>query len=354
MRKRSWIAVATLAVVTGAVVYLSVPFAKAVTPATSQSWQVATHWPAQVHEAVATQAKTMEADAVIALHGDQLVAQSGDVTALTNVASVRKSIISALFGIATAKGLVSLDDTLEQLQIDEMQHPLTADEKKATVRDLLQAQSGVYLPSIGESAGMVEKKPKRGSHPPGTFFYYNNWDFNALGVIFEKQTGLALGDAFHEWIAKPTGMQHFDPSHVVYETSEETEMRMYRFYLSAEDLARFGSLYLTDGKWQGQPIIPAPWIEESFTAYNPNDTQTNFYDGYGYLWWIDKETETVWAEGSGGQYLIVDRKHNLVVVTRNNTGASPLGSQWYRWFGQESLREEPLAIRETLLTYMPK
>ena len=56
---------------------------------------------------------------------------------------------------------------------------------------------------------MKKNRPARGSHAPGTFRYYNNWDFNVLGTIFEKRTGLKIGEAFYQRIAKPIGMQDF-------------------------------------------------------------------------------------------------------------------------------------------------
>lgn len=56
---------------------------------------------------------------------------------------------------------------------------------------------------------MIDRKPARGSFGPGEEFYYNNWDFNVLGTIFETETGIALGVAFNQWIAQPLGMQDF-------------------------------------------------------------------------------------------------------------------------------------------------
>ncbi|MDH4271900.1 MAG: serine hydrolase, partial [Candidatus Aminicenantes bacterium] len=75
----------------------------------------------------------------------------------------------------------------------------------AAVSDLLKSRSGVYHEAAAESEDMVETRPTRGSHPHDTFFYYNNWDFNALGTIFEKVTGAKIFEAFKREIAEPIG-----------------------------------------------------------------------------------------------------------------------------------------------------
>lgn len=72
---------------------------------------------------------------------------------------------------------------MAELGIDDNEPRLTDEEKRATVHDLLKARSGVYHPALYETARMKEKRPPRHSHASGTFWYYNNWDFNVLGTI---------------------------------------------------------------------------------------------------------------------------------------------------------------------------
>jgi CubicO group peptidase (beta-lactamase class C family) len=148
--------------------------------------------------------------AMIVQHG-VVVAAWGDVAHRSNLHSCRKSLLNSLIGIAVADGKINLDDTLEKLGIDDKKPSLTAAEKQATVRDLLEARSGVYHPTAYETKGMMEQKPARGSHAPGTFWYYNNWDFNTLGYIYEQATGAKIFDAFYRQIAQPIGMQDFRP-----------------------------------------------------------------------------------------------------------------------------------------------
>lgn len=280
-----------------------------------------------------------ETDALQVMLGEELLVSWGEVDARTNAASVRKSLVSGLFGIAIDKGLLDPNETLKTLGIQEEATPLSATEETATVLDLLKARSGVYLPAIGESPGMIDRKPARGSFGPGEEFYYNNWDFNVLGTIFETETGIALGAAFNQWIAQPLGMQDFQASDVRYQEETYTDHRMYRFYISARDLARFGSLYANEGRWQGKQVIPETWITDTFTKYSEVPYASNV-DGYGYLWWIDSQKSRFWAEGSGGQYLIVDPQRKLVMVARNDTSIGLLGYNFHNPFAIATPFEE--------------
>ena len=114
--------------------------------------------------------------------------------------SVRKSLLSALIGIAVGERRIGLDQTLAQLGIDDVPPPLTAEEKQATVQDLLESRSGVYHVALYETDGERLNRPARGSHPPGTFWYYNTWDPNALGAIYEHATGQAR--AYRTWACR--------------------------------------------------------------------------------------------------------------------------------------------------------
>src|ERR1700752_1354412 len=151
--------------------------------------------------------------AVFAVVDGHVLVAWGEVERRLECHSVRKSLMNALLGMAVARGKLALDSKLADLGIDDLQ-PLTDVEKRATVRDLLGARSGVYHPAAKEPADMRAERPARGSHAPGEFFFYNNWDFNVLGTIFERATGTSVGAGFREWIATPLGMQDFRPEDV--------------------------------------------------------------------------------------------------------------------------------------------
>jgi len=199
--------------------------------------------------------------------------------------SIRKPMLSALYGFYVADGTIDLDATLAELGIDDSPVSLTNEEKQATVRQLLQGRSGVYIPAAAEVESMRAARPERGSHEPGTAFYYNNFGFNVAGTIFRELTGKDIFEEFERLIAEPIGMQDFDPDTCDYAYEEQfSEHPAYRFRISARDLARFGILYLNGGAWEGKQIIPADWVEESTTPYSDVDQRVGA--GFGYMWGI--------------------------------------------------------------------
>ena len=261
--------------------------------------------------------------AVMVIEHGLVVAQWGDTAARTPLASVRKSLLSALIGIAVARHQIDLDATLDALHINDSAPSLSAEEKAATVRDLLEARSGVYHPACYESRWMAKLRPLRYSHKPDTFWYYNNWDFNTLGAIYVQATGASIFGAFEREIARPIGMQDYRPSDGRYFTCNASVYPAYPFHMSARDLARFALLYLNHGMWNGRQIVPAQWVEDSVQPYS----QSGFGPGYGYLWWtgfadnnvapiVKLPVGTFFAWGFGGQFAFVIPADDLVVVSR--------------------------------------
>lgn len=150
--------------------------------------------------------------AVMVVFDGAVLAHWGEIERRFNVHSVRKSLLSALYGIAAARGEIDLDQSLADLGIDD-RRPLSEIEKSARVVDLLSARSGFYLPAAYESPSMRSERPRRGTVRPGERWYYDNWDFNALGTIYRERTGRDLFEAFAEDLARPIQMQDFAPRH---------------------------------------------------------------------------------------------------------------------------------------------
>ena len=111
---------------------------------------------------------------------------------------------------------------MDELGIDNIPPVLAKKEKLATVRDLLMSKSGIYHAAAAETEKMKKLRPKRGSYAPGTFFYYNNWDFNVLGTVFEKTTGEKIFQSFKINIADKIGMKDFNPDLCSYRYDEKT------------------------------------------------------------------------------------------------------------------------------------
>jgi CubicO group peptidase (beta-lactamase class C family) len=274
-------------------------------------------------------ADTSGFDAVMALYDGKVLFSWGNISANYNCHSIRKSFLSVLYGIHVNQGNINLDATMEDLNIDDIPPSLTNEEKQATVRDLIESRSGIYHEAAAETQGMIDSRPERGSHAPGTFFYYNNWDFNVAGVVFEQQTGLKIFEEFKNKIANPIGMQDFSVENCGYKYEYNKSMYpAYPFRMSARDMARFGALLQKNGVWNGNQIIPADWIEESTTAYSFEDSSLSV--GYGYMWRVYPAGSVVSQlvggykifghTGLGGvQTLMIIPGLKLVLVERTDT-----------------------------------
>lgn len=271
-------------------------------------------------------AKALAPTAFLVVQDGRIIASLGDPARKVNLRSVRKSLLSALIGIAVSEGRIDLHSTLAKLRIDDTPPGLTAAEKQATVRDLLMARSGIYHASAYETADMRKKRPARGSHPPGSFWFYNNWDFNALGTIYRQATGGDIFTSFAERIARPIGMEDFSARDGRYVLEGASRHAAYPFSLSARDAARFGLLILRGGKWGDRQVVPAAWVRESTTAYSETDRPGR---GYGYLWWTlpadSWGTGALLASGYGGQLIAIIPAKQLVVVQTVDPRDNPKG-----------------------------
>jgi CubicO group peptidase (beta-lactamase class C family) len=269
-----------------------------------------------------------------------------------NGQSLRKSLLNALLGVAFERGLLDLDRPVGSFDLPGGEE-LNDVERSATVRDLMMSRSGIYLRAANESLSAMVERPRRNSHAPGEHWYYNNWDFNALGVIFEKSSGLGIGDAFHRWIARPLGMRDFRPEDVSYESWLGSPHPAYPFWISARDLAAFGWLYAQEGRWGERQLIPREWVRASTRAYS--DTGVS---GYGLLWWVERGGRlyapgmefppgSFMGVGFGGQYLVIVPACQLVVAHLVDTGRSKL--ERLRWL----LLGDPVEPRELASILLP-
>jgi CubicO group peptidase (beta-lactamase class C family) len=266
--------------------------------------------------------------AVVALYDGKVLLLWGEVNRKFSCHSIRKPFLSALYGVYVGAGMIDTTKTLAQLGIDDIPPSLSDEEKQARVADLLKSRSGVYHEAAAEVPQMVAERPDRFSHPPNAFFYYNNWDFNVAGAIFEQETGMGIFEAFEQDIAGPIGMEDWSASDGSYYLENEKSMHpAYPFRMTAMDMARFGLLYLRNGNWQGEQIVPSDWVAASTKPYSiidPNMHET----GYGMMWATIPENDPL---GSGGGFyhtgigvhmLIVLPQKNLVIVHRVNTDES--------------------------------
>ncbi|MEM1080672.1 MAG: serine hydrolase [Pseudomonadota bacterium] len=275
----------------------------------------------------------------------KLAYQYGDIHKKHLIHSIRKPLLSLLFGPAVAAGQIDLDQTVATLDLAETATPFTEQELNATVAELLQSRSGIYLPAAAETEQMAAARPPRGSHAPGEAYYYNNWSFNSLGSVFEQQTGQTIYDAFHQTLAQPLGMTRYmhhtgsftrqgrndealildglDGFYLL--EAEQSRHPAYHFRLSAHDLALIGQLLVNNGEWNGQQLIRSDWIERSTDCYSV--INENLDGGrslcYGMMWEVvrnaNDETLSFMHTGLGRHMLYVYPSAQLLLVHRVDT-----------------------------------
>ena len=263
----------------------------------------------------------------------RVLLEYGDVQAVSYLASARKSVLSMLFGNYVANGTVRLDKTLAQAGIDDI-GGLTAQEREATIRDLLTARSGVFHAASNPGDDLASA-PARGSQKHGTYQLYSNWDFNALGTVFERETKRKIFDALESDLARPLGFQDFDRSaQRMMGDSTISRHLAYHMFLSTRDMARLGYLMLREGNWNGRQVVPRDWIALTTRAFTPVSEMNPAYHragpfGYGYLWWVWDGAQAsgpfrgaYTAQGAIGQYITVLPAVNLVIAhkTRPDPG----------------------------------
>jgi hypothetical protein len=291
-------------------------------------------------------AEQLQVANVLIVQDGVIVGQFGAIDQPRPIHAIRTSLLNSLYGIAIKNKQIDTDRTLASLKIDDSPGPLTDAEKQATVTDLLKCRSGVYHPAALEPRTMKETRPPRGSHPPGTFFFNSNWDYDVLATIYNQATHSDLFKDFDRLIAKPLGFQDFTLIRdTKYMQGKDSTHPFFSFQLSARDLARFGLLYLRRGVWSGNStIVPSAWIDSStVTVSMPTELELN--GTYGYLWWtagangdlipFTKCGQTAFASfGGGGNYLLVIPEYKLVVVCQHNQNEASAPEITHAQFGR--------------------
>ena len=279
----------------------------------------------------------------------------GDLEELSYVASVRKSILAMLYGPYVADGTIDLGQTLEELGMDD-HGGLLEIERRATVRHLLTARSGVYH-EASNSGDDSDSAPARGSQEPGSYFLYNNWDFNAAGAAFELMTGGEIFDALMTDLAEPLGFEDFQRSRQKKSGNLERSIYpAYHMWLSTRDMARVGQLMLQEGSWDGRRLIPESWVHEvtSLVTHreqmNPASRRSGAF-GYGYMWWIwDSPSVSplysgaYTAKGAYGQYITVLPALAMVVAHKTAVGDGR-GYSSTSWSGYQGVLNRLLAAK---------
>jgi CubicO group peptidase (beta-lactamase class C family) len=237
--------------------------------------------------------------------------------------STAKSFVSALVGIAVEEGYIeSVEDPITKY-IPELKGPRM---DKITIRHLLTMSSGLKYSGEGGGGGPFGDDAKTYYDPnlrdlaltvepgvePGTRWEYNNYHPLLLGMILERATGRSVATYLSQKIWQPVGMEA-DGSWSLDSKEDGFEKMESGLNGRAIDFAKFGSLYLNRGEWDGKRVVPASWVEESTRM----DTTTDPADFYQYFWWVDvvhPERGRFMARGNYGQFIYVVPDKDLVIV----------------------------------------
>ena len=201
-------------------------------------------WSSERLAVARTYGNAIHTSAVMIVQGGEVVDQWGDVEKRLTSYSVRKSLISALYGIYSTEGVIDVNETLEHLGIDDSPDPLTKPEKQARVVDILRARSGVYHPVDFESPGQKKLRPARGSQPPAHSGFITT-GISIPGTILKRRPARKSARLLRTH-REPIGMQDFSPDDVFYPAAQ-TRLPPLFFEVSAETW--HVSLATCGGRW---------------------------------------------------------------------------------------------------------
>jgi CubicO group peptidase (beta-lactamase class C family) len=174
--------------------------------------------------------------------------------------------------------------------------------------------SGHYPPLIAEFPLIAD---------PGTEFNYSNLSSDWLGIIVDRATGMNLKAYAEENLFSPLGVEAGEWG----TDAEGHNNGAADLHMRPRDAARFGLLYLNDGQYEGNQIVPADWVHDSLQRYSedinvtggfPANWGLSFRDiGYGYQWWSARvgDHHFDYAMGHGGQMIVLLSEFDMVIVT---------------------------------------
>lgn len=264
-----------------------------------------------------------------------IIARWGDIKRVDMTFSVTKSYLSSVAGLALDDGLITdVNDHVDQYVWDgtfEGEH-----NSNITWHHLLNQSSdwsGILfgMPDWGDrpqKEGSIDDWKYRELKEPGTNFKYNDVRVNVLAYsllqVWRKPLPMVLKEKIMDPIGASSTWRWYG-----YESSwvnvDGIKMQSVSggghsgggVFISTMDHARFGLLFLRKGNWNGKQLISEKWVEMVQQPSNANES-------YGYMWWLNKGSRQIegvpntiyYAAGFGGNYIVVDEKHDLVIVTR--------------------------------------
>ena len=273
-------------------------------------------------------------DGMIVLHKNEMVYENywlGNNENKRHISwSVAKSFISALVGIAYEEGLIdSLDDPVTKYLDDFKETGYDG----VTIKDILQMSSGVLFNedyadydsdinrfgravATGTSMRDFSKTLTR-EREPGTYMHYVSINTQVLGFLLQEVTNKSISQYLYNKIWNPLGME--DSAYFILDDVKD-EFALGGLNATLRDYAKFGLLYLQNGRWNDNQIISKQWIEDSHSTDGihlvPGERETSSNPwGYGYQWWVPGFPDTDYtASGVYNQYIYIDPLSKIVIA----------------------------------------
>jgi CubicO group peptidase (beta-lactamase class C family) len=263
--------------------------------------------------------------------------------------SVAKSFTSTLMGIAIEEGYVGGVDDPITLYLPEL---IERDVRfgQITIRDLLTMASGLEfkenrwglfngddpLTTYYPDQRYISLNNTHIVDEPGTYFLYNKYHPQLLGMILERATGMSVTEWTQTRLWDPLGME-FDGAWCLDSTRTAFEKMEAGLNARAIDYAKLGRLFLNDGLWNGRQIISPDWVAVA-SGTDPRGRAPEFADDeyYAYMWWGHPRTDgppDFAAEGDHGQYIYISPAHQIIIV-RNGTEYGMETRAWMNLFAQ--------------------
>lgn len=231
--------------------------------------------------------------------------------------SLSKSFTSTAVGLAVAEGKLSIDDPVLKFFPEDAPAEPSANLKQMRVRDLLTMSTGHQ-----DEMNLREQKDwVKGflahpvPHKPGTHFRYNTPATYMQSAIVQNVTGQTVLEYLTPRLFEPLGIKppKWDAS------PQGISIGGYGLYLTTEDIAKFGQLYLQKGKWNGKQLLPAEWVDKATSKQvsNGSDPTRDWDQGYGFQFWRCRHN-AYRGDGKDGQFCIVLPEQDAVIAITAN------------------------------------
>lgn len=265
-----------------------------------------------------------------------LLASWGDTQRVDMTFSVTKSFLSTMMALAEDQGLIqSVTDKVGDYVWDGTFDG--AHNSKITWEHLLQ-QNSDWSGELWGGKDWADRPPSEGGlddwkfrklNEPGTVMEYNDVRVNVLAYslthVWRKPLPMVLKEQIMDNIGATPTWRWYGYDHA-WTVIDGLQMKSVTggghsgagLFINTEDMARFGLLFLNNGKWKDQQLVSERWIKKATTPSVPNVN-------YGYMWWLNQKGPRHWegvpehvfyAAGFGGNFIVVDQKSGLLIVTR--------------------------------------